>query len=156
MKELSKKQKIVVLIFLVIIATTIIYYVYGKDTGKYDEEFGSRIIVLHGDITKPGFGLNEEVLNKISNDISSVINSAALVKHYGDYNKFNLINVVGTKNVVDFCKKYHKKLYHISTTSVSGMGLPENNQKKSKKVLYFSEKDLYKGQNLNNTYIKTS
>lgn len=38
MKELSKKQKIVVLIFLVIIATTIIYYVYGKDTGKYDEE----------------------------------------------------------------------------------------------------------------------
>ena len=62
---------------------------------------------------------------------------------------------MGTQRLIDFCKNFNKKLYHISTASVSGMGLPENNIEKADNVLYFSEKDLFKKQNLNNTYIKT-
>ena len=122
---------------------------------KYLSNFDQKIKVINTDVTKPNLGLDENKLDELSKNISAVVNSAALVKHYGDYNKFHLINVIGTKNIIDFCKKYDKKLYHISTTSVSGIGLPENNMKKSKTVTYFGEKDLYKGQNLNNTYIKT-
>ena len=122
---------------------------------KYLSNFDQKIKVINTDVTKPNLGLDENKLDELSKNISAVVNSAALVKHYGDYNKFHLINVIGTKNLIDFCKKYDKKLYHISTTSISGIGLPENNMKKSKTVTYFGEKDLYKGQNLNNTYIKT-
>ncbi len=122
---------------------------------KYDEYFGSKIKVINGDTTKDNLSLKISEYENLANSIDVVINSAALVKHYGDYNKFYSINVIGTKNLIDFCEKYNKKLYHISTTSVSGLGLPENSVKQSKDITYFSEKDLYKNQNLNNTYLQT-
>ena len=127
-------------------------FYFGK---KYTKMFGKRIKVITADITLDNFGLNPSDYEHLSNKIDIVINSAALVKHYGDYTKFHSINVLGTQKLIDFCKAYHKKLYHISTTSVSGMGIPENNMEKANKVTYFSEKDLYRNQNLNNTYIKT-
>lgn len=122
---------------------------------KYDKMFGDRIKVITADITFENFGLNPYDYEDLSKKVNIVINSAALVKHYGEYEQFNDINVLGTQRLIDFCKKYHKKLYHISTTSVSGMGLPENNETKSSSVVHFSEKDLYRSQNLENTYLKT-
>lgn len=122
---------------------------------KYNKMFGTRIKVITADITFEDFGLNSSDCENLAKKIDIVINSAALVKHYGEYEQFNAINVLGTKKLIDFCKKYNKKLYHISTASVSGMGLPENNIEKAEHITYFSEKDLYKNQNLNNTYIKT-
>lgn len=129
-----------------------LHFYFGN---KYDKMFGERIKVITADITLENFGLNAYDYENLSKKINIVINSAALVKHYGEYEQFNDINVLGTKRLIDFCKKYNKKLYHISTASVSGMGLPENNEKKSETVIHFSEKDLYKNQNLNNTYLKT-
>ena len=122
---------------------------------KHSEIFEKRIRVIEVDITKTKFGLSENQLENLAQNVSIAINSAALVKHYGDYSEFNSINVVGTKNIIEFCEKYNKKLYHISTTSVSGQGLPENNIEKINDVIHFSEDDLYKKQNLNNTYVKT-
>ena len=122
---------------------------------KYSKMFGTRIKVITADITLDSFGLNASDYENLSKKIDVIINSAALVKHYGDYEQFYSINVLGTQRLIDFCKKYNKKLYHISTTSVSGMGIPENNIEKASEITYFSEKDLYRNQNLNNTYIKT-
>lgn len=122
---------------------------------KYDNYLGKKIIVVVADMSKNKFGLKEEEYESIAKNIDIVINSAALVKHYGEYNKFYSINVEGTKNIIKFCKKYNKKLYHISTISVSGFGLIENNLQKKDTVTYFNEKDLFKGQNLDNAYIKT-
>ena len=122
---------------------------------KYSKLFGKRIKVITADMTLDNLGLNHYDYEELANKIDIVINSAALVKHYGDYKKFYSINVLGTQKLIDFCKTYNKKLYHISTTSVSGMGIPENSLKKADEITYFSEKDLYRNQNLNNTYIKT-
>lgn len=122
---------------------------------KYDKMFGTRIKVVTADITIPDFGLNTSDYEDLAKKVDVVINSAALVKHYGEYEQFNSINVLGTQRLIDFCKTFNKKLYHISTTSVSGMGLSENNIEQSEDITYFSEKDLYKNQNLNNTYIRT-
>lgn len=122
---------------------------------KYDNYFDDRIKVIIADTTKCNFELDNSEYENLSKKIDIVINSAALVKHYGDYDKFYSINVLGTKNIVEFCEKYNKKLYHISTTSVSGLGLPENSIKQSKDITHFSEQDLYKNQNLNNTYLQT-
>ncbi len=122
---------------------------------KYDKMFGTRIKVVTADITLSNFGLNPSDYENLAKKVDVVINSAALVKHYGEYEQFNSINVLGTQRLIDFCKTFNKKLYHISTTSVSGMGLSENNVEQSTDITYFSEKDLYKNQNLNNTYIRT-
>lgn len=119
---------------------------------KYNSLFGERIIVLNGDITVPKFNLYEADYTNLAKHVDIVINSAALVKHYGNYQLFNDTNVLGTTNIIDFCETFHKKLYHISTLSVSGSGLLD---KEITDVISFHENEFYIGQDLNNIYIYT-
>ena len=122
---------------------------------KYDKEFGKRIFVVNGDITKENFELTKKEYSQLGKQIDVVVNSAALVKHYGDFNPFNSINVLGTKNILTFCKKFHKKLYHISTMSVAGMSEIDDDIKSDDERILFNENKLYVGQNLNNVYVYT-
>lgn len=126
---------------------------------EFFEKNRNRIHVLEGDIVKENLGLSQDDLKTISKNISTIINSGAIVKHFGQKNLFEEINVVGTKNIVTLCKKLNKRLLHISTISVSGNGEKENSIKEtadninSKKL--FSEKSLYVGQNLDGVYSTT-
>ena len=124
---------------------------------EFFEEFQDRIHVVSGDITKVNLGLSEEDFSTVSDNISTVINSGAIVKHYGQRDLFENINVYGTRNVVDFCVSCKKRLLHVSTISISGNGETSemvSPEKLDKKVV-FSEKDLYIGQKLNNVYTVT-
>jgi amino acid adenylation domain-containing protein/thioester reductase-like protein len=120
-------------------------------------KINEHLVLLNGDITdtniiKNGF-INQEIINKI--DV--VINCAAHVKHFGDINKFESINVKGTQNIVDFCLKNNKELIHISTISVSG-NLIEGGQiiqKNIKDNISYDETKFYVGQNLDNAYAYT-
>lgn len=120
---------------------------------KYASYFCKKIKIITGDISLEHFGLSDELYNKLGNSVDVVINSAALVKHYGDFKLFDSINVVGTQHSIDFCKDFHKKLYHISTISVSGASTPEDDS--STERFIFDETKFYIGQNLNNAYIYT-
>ena len=112
----------------------------------------NRIKVIEGDIVKNStFGISNENLKEIVQNINVIINSAALVKHYGRQKDFEDINVKGTKNIIEFCKKYGKKLLHISTGSVSGNDKKEESEYKK----IFTENDLYIGQDFNNIYVIT-
>ena len=119
---------------------------------RYDELIGNRIIVIDGDISEDNFGLNNDVLSNIANNINCVINSAAKVAHFGNYADFEKINVNGTENLLKFCQKYDKRLYHISTLSVSGNTEP--NQPFENDVI-FNESSLNINQSLNNVYTKS-
>ncbi len=128
-------------------------YYFGT---KYDKLIGKRIFAITGDICKPGFGLSQNELLNLSNNIDIVINTAARVLHYGVYSDFYNTNVKSVKHAIDFCKSFEKKLYHISTLSVSGNGIDstaikQNMQNKS----YFKESSLYIGQSLENVYIRS-
>ena len=118
---------------------------------KYSFNTDNRIIVLTGDISKPNFGFTDEILAYLTQNVSTVINSAAHVKHYGKYEEFNTSNVEGTKNVIDFCLNFKKKLYHISTISISGTTSIDNSLSQND----FFETDFYIKQDLNNAYIYT-
>lgn len=129
-------------------------YYFGK---KYDDLVNDRIIAVTGDICKPCFGLEQKDLSDLANNIDLVINSAANVAHFGNYNNFYNTNVKSVKYIVDFCKSFNKKLYHISTTGVSGKNLDSsyvlsNKSKKYLKQPEFCESSLYIGQSLNNVY----
>ena len=126
---------------------------------KYSDEFNKRIHVVTGDIVDDNIGLSDKDYNFLASNIDVVINSGALVKHFGIKQKFEEINVGGTKNVIDFCTKTKKRLLHISTVSISGNGekeesvveTPENiNDKK-----IFRETDIYVGQNIKGVYSTT-
>lgn len=130
---------------------------YFKDT--YDEQINKRIKVICGDITTENIGLSISDYNLLKNNIDIVINSGAIVKHFGQKDEFENINVNGTQNVVNFCVKENKRLLHISTISISGNGekeetieeTPENID--NKKLFY--ETDLFINQNIKGIYTTT-
>lgn len=122
---------------------------------KYNSLIGKRIKIIHGDITLENFGLTDSDYKHLSKSVDVVINSAAFVKHFGDFKLFDNINVLGTKHVVDFCKAFNKKLYHVSTISVSGTSTPEYSSISDTDRILFDETKFYINQSLNNAYIFT-
>lgn len=125
---------------------------YFKD--KYTTDFlFNKIEVVVGDIKYKNLGLTEDLLKVLGNKIDSVIHCAALVKHLGRYDEFKKMNLDGTKNIANFCKKYNIGLNHISTTSVSGDFMPLT---RTEDIVDFTEENFFIGQNYNeNYYIKS-
>ena len=131
-----------------------LHFYFGN---RYDSFINKRIFIINSDLTKNNLGLTDEKMLSISNKISYVINSAAIVKHYGDYKDFEAINVTAVKKLIDFCKKYHKKLIQISTISVSGNTLSDFavNTNAFKSDVEFDEANLYIGQSMENVYVRS-
>ena len=126
-----------------------LHYYFGD---KYDKLIDRRIIIMSIDITKSDLGSTWRELKVMFNNISTVINCAAIVSHFGNYNVFKDINVNGVKNLLELCKQYKKRFVQISTVSISGVNLSNN---PSQKRVVFSENDLYIEQPLDNVYVKS-
>lgn len=124
---------------------------------KYDRQIFNRIIVIEGDIKEEQLGLNDLYYEELGRTIDCVINSAAIVKHYGNIDAFNKTNIQGAKNIVRFCSDYNCKLYHLSTLSVSGNIFETDSYKVAElsSDINFNEQSLYIGQDLSNVYIYT-
>ena len=133
----------------------IIFY-FGKE---YLEKYKNRLYVIEGDIAKNNLALSENDYNLLSGTITTVINAGAIVKHFGLAEIFNEVNVEGTKNVIDFCKKTNKRLMHISTISVSGNGEKDENivetAENINKKKIFKENTLFINQNISGIYAIT-
>ena len=109
------------------------------------EEKLRNLIVIDGDITKPNLGINSErILEEIRSEVEIIFHSAALAKFRVDLDSIRIINVDGTKNVLDFALnlKRIRKINYISTAYVIG----------NKGLFSFEERMLSEGQNFNNSY----
>lgn len=123
----------------------ILKYYFGD---AYESKFGKRIIPIIGDIEL------DYLSEDLPKDVRTIIHTAASVKHYGSYDYFYKVNVMGTKHVVDYTKRIHAKLIHISTLSVSGNSLADDfSVYRSEEEKYFYETSFYIGQPLDNVYI---
>ena len=128
-------------------------YYFGN---KYNYLIGKRIFTLTGNITEPGFGMNQDNILLVANSVDVVVNCAATVSHYGNYNDFYNTNVKSVKYMIDFCKSFNKKLYHVSTMSVSGTSLDTSYPAYGKNnKIPFTESCLYVGQTLENVYARS-
>ncbi len=125
----------------------ILTYYFG---GEYVMHNKGRIHVLCGDLQEARFSLRDQQWQRLCNEITTIIHSAASVKHYGTYAELYNANVVTTKNILAFAKASGARLLHISTTSISGAGVSNLPQDAGK---VFSETDLYIGQGLDNVYV---
>lgn len=114
------------------------------------ENLLAKLTVISGDISKEKLGLSKKDYMYYSQSIDCIINSAAFVKHFGEYKNFYNINVIGTKNIVRFALNgLSKKLIHISTTSV-GEGVIEGVNS-----LLFTEDKMDLNQSIDDYYIAT-
>ncbi len=114
------------------------------------EQYLYRIKIVEGNILENHFGIEEDLYNRLGTTCDCVIDTAALVKHYGNYEIFNKTNVNSTKKMIAFCKEFHIPLHYISTMSISGNGLVKT------PTADFTEDDLYIGQAFKeNVYVRS-
>lgn len=122
-----------------------LHYYFGN---KYDKYLTNRIIIIEGDISEEGFGLKQQYLFELGNSVNTIINCAAKVSHYGNYQDFYNSNVKSVARIIEFTNLFNLELFHVSTLSVSG-------DTAIKGYSDFSESNFYIGQNLSNVYIRS-
>lgn len=133
----------------------VLHFYFNDSLDKY---LNKRIFIIEGDILENNFGLSKKDYINLSKNVDVIINSAANVKHFGDINKFNNINIDSLNGIIKFCLRYKKRLIHISSLSVSGNTMLDGTISKynyNLQDLYFSEKNLYIKQSLDNVYTKS-
>ncbi len=129
-RDLSPEQRLRTLFF---------YYFDGIDERLFNE----RIKVLAGDLTDAGS------LDTLPDDIDTVFNCAANVKHFSAGNDIEKVNVESVRLLVDWCLAHHARLVHVSTVSIAGLsidGVPAVGTKLTEQMFDY-------GQNLDNQYI---
>ena len=131
-----------------------LHFYFGE---KYDKYIGNRIIIVNADITKNNLGLSQEELYNLSNNITCVINCAAKVSHFGNYNIYKEVNVIGTENLLKLCLQFNKRFYHVSTLSVSGNSLVDQSymEQSFENEVIFRENNFYINQALDNVYVRS-
>lgn len=76
-----------------------------------------KIVPVYGDLTKPGLALSDKHLDLVIKNSEIVFHLAATLKLEATLKQAVEMNLVGTKNVVDVCKKMPKliQMMHLST-----------------------------------------
>lgn len=102
-----------------------------------------KVVIIEGNVTKQNFGLEEKEYLSLQKNITTVVNSAANVRHYGKENSIIDANVQSVKNILKFCKD-NISLAHMSTLSIGGF------QTKESENYVFTEDSFNIKQTLNN------
>ena len=103
----------------------------------------SKVEILNGDTTKPFLGLDKKTYYKLQQEVTTVVNSAANVKHFVKPLQIRKDNVTSVNNLIEFCQD-KISLAHVSTLSIAGF----SNENTINKI--FDENSLYIGQTFNN------
>ena len=112
-------------------------------TPEIKEKILISTIIVEGDFAYENLNLDKITYDNLTKNVTTVIHCGANVKHYGKYEYFYKNNVLGTKNIINFCKKSGAKLAHISTTSVGGFSKLNN-------IKILNEDSLFINQSFNN------
>jgi thioester reductase-like protein len=108
-------------------------FYYFED--NYKDLFGTRLHVIDGDVT------DSKALDA-AGKVDTVINCAAIVKHFSEGTEIEDINIGGLQNCVDYCLRTGAKLVQTSTFSISGQsvnGVPLPSTNYSEQMLYFGQ-----------------
>lgn len=82
-----------------------------------DHKLEHKIVLVEGDVTLTNFGLSDENLSRIINEVSVIYHSAATIK-FDELLKLAVgINIIGVKNLVDLARQLTNlaAIVHIST-----------------------------------------
>lgn len=121
----------------------IMYYYFDS---RYEKDIESRVTVIVGDVTDYKYF---EPFEK--EDVNTVFNCAANVKHFSSGTDIEDINVGGVVNCIKLCEKTGARLIHFSTVSVAGTATEDSVLLKNR----LDEQTLYFGQGLDNKYISS-
>ncbi|MBP5580655.1 MAG: AMP-binding protein, partial [Ruminococcus sp.] len=107
---------------------------------------GKKLYVIDGDITDP------KVLTALEDkEIDTVINCAAVVKHFSSGTLIEDVNIGGAQNLIDLCLKTGAAMIQTSTMSV----ISEAYRDDTSDDFVPTERDLYAKQLLDNKYARS-
>lgn len=112
----------------------------------FEELFDQRVFCLDGDICDAAFVSSLKGL-----PFDTVLNCAALVKHFSADDALERINVTGVRNLISLCEETARRLVQVSTVSIAGEG--RNGKPPVDKRM--AEQELYFGQALDNAYVRS-
>ncbi|MBQ1678315.1 MAG: amino acid adenylation domain-containing protein [Oscillospiraceae bacterium] len=118
------------------------YYYFEEPLDRWLDE--GRVAVVPGDVTDAA-----AVAAAAQVPFDTCINCAALVKHFVKDDSLEQVNVRGVENLIALCEKTGRRLVQTSTVSVAGEGLDGE----PPRDWCISERELYRGQLLDNAYI---
>lgn len=98
------------------LSRVLVYYFGEQETRR----LMTRVCVVCGDITRPRLGLTPGALNALAEDIDTVVHCAAITDHIGYAERFEQVNVAGTRRVAAFSLRAEAMMVHVSTVSVAG------------------------------------
>ena len=86
---------------------------------RLDDQLLKNIEIVCGDIIRPCLDLPADDYKRLTEEVGTVLHCAATVNMLANYEMLKDANVVGTKNILDFCLAgARKKLHFASTLSV--------------------------------------
>ena len=124
----------------------LLFYYFEK---SFKELFGTRILVVTGDVTQDLTTLTSES-SPLTSKIDTVFNCAANVKHFSKGTDIEDVNIGGAQRCVEFCLKSGARLVHVSTTSIAEIWIDHGD---GSQVPMLTERKLWFGQFLDNRYI---
>lgn len=120
LKQLLSETKYT--IYLLVRANSV-KHAYNRVNNKYQmyfddnlDAYKNRIVIFPADLEKSNLDLSRVKYQKLIDNIDSIIHTAALVKHYGNYEEFNSANVTATINLLDLAKQTNLKDFHYIST----------------------------------------
>ncbi len=78
-----------------------------------------RLCVVHGDVTRPGLGLDAATRDWLEQHVTLVIHCAALVRFDAAWDDLAAVNIGGTRHVAQLCPA--ARFIHVSTAYVCGL-----------------------------------
>jgi len=107
------------------------------------------VAAVRGDLTAPGLGLSAAARERVVSEADAVVHGAASVSFALALEQARLINVTGTRRVLELARELHagdrlRRVVHVSTAYVAGRTEGR-----------FRERQLYAGQRFRNTYEQT-
>lgn len=120
---------------------------FGRDLAA---DGADRLTVLNGDLAAKGFGLDRQACAALEREVDTILHSAALTSHYGDWKAFERANITSVENLADFARRGKPKaMHHVSTTSIGAGNIPGRTQ------ALFTEFDVDMGQVAANLYVRS-
>lgn len=93
----------------------------NEEIKKIKDENPQRLDIVYGDICQKDMALAKQQVLELLNDIDVFIHAAALTDFRATEEEHQRINVLGTKNVLDFVMEIKaKSFFHVSTVYVCG------------------------------------
>lgn len=85
----------------------------------WEEQYGSRIIPVIGDLSKPLLGITLEQFNLLAAKIDIIYHSAALLNYVYPYSGMKAANVLGTQEILRLASQVKRKpVHHVSSIAV--------------------------------------